>query len=35
MIRGVLEKLSRGWSQARIAEIVPANWAGARRNPKN
>lgn len=31
-LKDVLEKLSRGWPQARIAELVPANWADPRRN---
>jgi transposase len=31
-LKDVLEKLSRGWPQARIDELVPANWADARRN---
>ena len=34
-LKDVLEKLSRGWPQARINELVPANWADARRNPSN
>ncbi len=32
-LKDLLEKLSRGWPQARIAELVPANWADSRRNP--
>jgi hypothetical protein len=31
-LKEVLEKMSRGWPQARISELVPANWAGPRRN---
>ena len=28
-IKDVLEKLSSGWPQSRISELVPANWAAA------
>jgi hypothetical protein len=31
-VRDVLTKLSRGWPQARLDELLPLRWAAANRN---